>query len=153
MGIKKIVNGKPLSKSEVNNIIRKANRDISKENEKYGDEFVRSEIPRKLQNREAPNNVYRNKYFLVQEYIYPLEGHIRLSICRTRLNKDGHWEDQISWDELFEIKNAVGYADFDAIEIYPRESDLVNVANLRHLWITKEPVALAWRNNNIDLVN
>ncbi|EOG1815585.1 hypothetical protein ACK3RA_000943 [Enterobacter hormaechei] len=48
-------------------------------------------------------------------------------------------------DALQEIKSAVGYGDRDAVEIYPRDSDVVNVANMRHLWITPEPIAFAWR--------
>lgn len=54
-------------------------------------------------------------------------------------------QDGISWDALQEIKGAVGYADRDAVEIYPRDADVVNVANMRHLWITPEPIAFAWR--------
>lgn len=60
-------------------------------------------------------------------------GTIRLSICRTTQNGKGEWDAGLSWDELQEIKSAVGYGDHYAIEIYPRDSDIINVANMRHL--------------------
>ena len=36
-------------------------------------------------------------------------------------------------------------ADFDALELYPVNSDVVNVANLRHLWVMRDLVSFAWR--------
>jgi len=35
--------------------------------------------------------------------------------------------------------------DADAIEIFPADMDVVNVANMRHLWVMAEPVEFAWR--------
>ena len=40
----------------------------------------------------------------------------------------------ITWDQLQAIKNAVWGEDARAIEVYPAESQLVNVAIMRHLW-------------------
>ena len=40
----------------------------------------------------------------------------------------------ITWDELQAIKNEVWGKEAQAIEIYPRESDLVNSGFFRHLW-------------------
>jgi hypothetical protein len=40
----------------------------------------------------------------------------------------------ISWDQLQAIKNAVWGADARAVEVYPRQIDLVNSGNFRHLW-------------------
>lgn len=65
----------------------------------------------------------------------------RLSVQRKDL-KDG-----ISWDALQEIKNAVGYADFDAVEVYPKHDDVLNVGNYRHLWIMPTLLPFAWRVN------
>ena len=59
----------------------------------------------------------------------------------------GRWKDGISWDALQEIKSAVGYGDRDAVEIFPAQKDLVNVANMRHLWIVPESIPFAWRRN------
>jgi hypothetical protein len=30
------------------------------------------------------------------------------------------------------------------VEIYPRDRDIVNIANMRHLWVMAEPLALGW---------
>jgi hypothetical protein len=43
------------------------------------------------------------------------------------------------------IKNAVGYQDRDAVEVYPSQTDVVNVSNMRHLWILPEKLDFAWR--------
>lgn len=47
--------------------------------------------------------------------------------------KDG--KDGITWDELQEIKNVVLGDEVTAIEIYPAQSQLVNLKNVRHLWV------------------
>jgi hypothetical protein len=95
-------------------------------------------------NDPKRSNVWVNSYFLVQEF-QEADGMVRLSVNTTSLANSGRWKDGISWDALQEIKGAVGYADRDAVEIYPRDSDVVNVANMRHLWITPEPLTFAWR--------
>lgn len=51
----------------------------------------------------------------------------------------------ISWDDLQRIKRECGYGDKDAIEFYPREADVVNLANLRHLYIFDEKLPLVLR--------
>jgi hypothetical protein len=51
---------------------------------------------------------------------------------------------------LQRLKAECGYADRDAVEVYPRERDVVNVANLRHLWVMREPLAFAWRGGDRD---
>jgi len=71
-------------------------------------------------------------------------GIVRLSVCRTKLAGD-RWKDGIGWDDLQAIKNKVGYPDSDALEVYPASSDVVNVANMRHLWVMPAPVPFAWR--------
>ncbi|WP_420269818.1 DUF7694 domain-containing protein [Citrobacter portucalensis] len=90
------------------------------------------------------SNVWANSYFLVQEFQED-NGVIRLTVNTTSIGSSGRWKDGISWDALQEIKNAVGYADRDAVEIYPAQKDVVNVANMRHLWLVNEPLTFAWR--------
>lgn len=41
---------------------------------------------------------------------------------------------RITWDEIQRIKNEVWGRDARAIEVYPRERDVVNSGNYRHLW-------------------
>lgn len=60
----------------------------------------------------------------------------RLSVNRTAIDeKTGSWLNGISWDALFRIKNECGFRDFDAVEVFPAYDRLVNVANMRHLFI------------------
>lgn len=105
----------------------------------------RHEWPEHLQS--APiRRVWRSRSYLVQEYIEAAPVSVRLSILRTTLDPQaGRWVDGITWDELQRIKREVGYGDRDAVEIYPADRDVVNVANLRHLWVLAEPVPFAWR--------
>jgi hypothetical protein len=91
---------------------------------------------------------WESKRFCVQQY--PVERHLedlcqyRLTICRTTLNTEGKWVDGISWDELMQCKRDVGFGDWWGVEIYPRDFDIVNVANLRHLWIFERPLNIGW---------
>jgi hypothetical protein len=87
--------------------------------------------------------VFRSREFLVQVF----GGDItRLSVNRTDLNEQGQWRDGISWEELQAVKDGCGFSDCDAVEAYPRKSDVVNVANMRHLWIVPaEYAGFFWR--------
>lgn len=88
--------------------------------------------------------VWRSRTFLVQKFKAPPPALVRLSINRTTLSGD-RWNDNITWDELQAIKNEIGFFAQDAVEVYPPMRDVVNVANIRHLWIMAEPLGFAWR--------
>jgi hypothetical protein len=90
-----------------------------------------------------PIEVWRSNRFLVQ--VHAEAGAVRMSVCRTELGADGRWQDKITWDDLQQIKREVGRADKWAVEIYPADADLVNVANMRHLWILPEAPSFGWR--------
>lgn len=47
-----------------------------------------------------------------------------------------------------QVKRLVGYADKCAIEIYPPDQDIVNVANMRHLWVVDMP-DFAWKKDKV----
>lgn len=96
---------------------------------------------------ELPLKAWVSKKYLVElwnagNHVYP--HMIRLSICRTKLNPNGRWQDGLTWDELQSIKNAVGFGDWYGVEIYPPDSAVVNVANFRHLWLMPRPLAIGW---------
>jgi len=56
-------------------------------------------------------------------------GIYRISVNRAGCNALGEdWVDGIPWDDLQGIKNAVGFVGRDAVEIYPKKKDVVNVA-------------------------
>lgn len=90
-----------------------------------------------------------SKCFISQRYFVQVWERpnvpVMISVCRTELNGHGRYKDDISWDNLQEIKNTIGYKDFDCVEIYPRECDVINVQNMRHLWVMPEILPYAWR--------
>lgn len=97
-----------------------------------------------IKNPDGLEQVWKDDNFLVQIF-EKKDGATRLSINRIQLADNNHWVDGISWDELQLIKKQVGFGNFDAIEIYPKEKDVVNVANIRHLWVLDKPCQYAWR--------
>lgn len=91
--------------------------------------------------------VFRSRDFLVQQF-HPNEpgAPIRLSIARTSIDTTtGRWHDGITWDDLQRLKRDAGFGDFDGLEVYPRDRDTINVANMRHIFVMTEPVPFAWR--------
>lgn len=89
--------------------------------------------------------VCRSRDFLIQVFAEPNDV-IRLSVQRCAFDrKTGRWKDGISWDDLQHLKKLAGYGDRAAVELYPPDSEMVNVANLRHLWILPEAPEFMWR--------
>ena len=88
---------------------------------------------------------WRSCSFVVSAARTP-SGVCRLSVQRTEVDGTGAWRDGITWDELQRIKGECGFGDFDAIEVYPRDRDVIYEANMRHLWVLAEPLGFAWRN-------
>lgn len=127
---------------------RAERRELARQNAKMPRELrlvPRDEWPMEFQ-RGPILRVWRSREFLVQEYAEESPVLVRLSVLRTTLDpKAGRWVDGITWDELQAIKSEIGYGGHDALELYPIDADVVNVANLRHLWVMREPVEFAWR--------
>lgn len=99
------------------------------------------------QYKSAANmtSVHQSRTFLVQVF-NEADDVVRLSVNRTEMNfKKNRWEDGISWEALQEIKDALGFADRDAVEIHPRQCDVINVANMRHLFVVPTLLPFAWR--------
>lgn len=107
------------------------------------------EIPRwQWPNPNAPQlRVLRSRDFLVQEFAADAPAVVRLSVCRTTI-VGNRWQDGITWDELQRLKHECGYANRDAVEVFPADIDMVNVANMRHLWVMAESVPFAWRKSS-----
>lgn len=70
-------------------------------------------------------------------------GYQRMSICRTAHN-GSTWVDQVTWDELMQLKRECGRGDVDAVEVFPADQDIVNVANMRHLFFPPESLTFKW---------
>lgn len=69
--------------------------------------------------------------YLVREY------EDRLAIWR----KDG---DRLTWEELQQVKQDL-WGDCVAIEVYPPESEAINLRHTRHLWWTSLLELAVWR--------
>lgn len=106
-------------------------------------EVARSAWP-PVQHPPGLTRVWRSQGFLVQQYELANEP-IRLSINRARLADNGRWVDGITWDEIQRLKRECGYGDRYACELYPDDRDLVDVANVRHIWLLDEAPSFAWR--------
>ena len=91
----------------------------------------------------GPIAAWRSNRFLVQ--LFNEAGAQRISINRAAIDETtGRWLDGITWDEIQAIKRQIGFGDRYAVELYPADADVVNVANMRHIWLVDAP-AFAWR--------
>lgn len=86
---------------------------------------------------------WRSRDFLAQVFRDP-HG-VRVSINRTMLDRNtGRWDENISWDELMLVKRQIGFGDRWAYEVFPPDKKVVNVANMRHLWIPDAEPSFGW---------
>lgn len=115
--------------------------------------YPRADWPDYLRTHQAPpDEVWRSRAFLVQIRYKPKDGlggvAEMMSIRRTIHGAP------ITWDELQVIKRDVGRGDRCAVEVYPEDRHLVDVAEMRHLWILAERPAFAWtRQTQVVAVN
>lgn len=63
---------------------------------------------------------------------------------------DGRWADGISWDDLQRVKYEIGRGDQWAVEMFPPDDEVTNVANMRHLWIIATP-SFGWRHGAAEV--
>ena len=94
-----------------------------------------------------PSRVWLSVKFLAVVYREDAPGvSHRVSINRVEFDLGkGRWEEGISWDDLQLIKAGIGFGDRCAVEIFPPDHHVVDVANMRHLWILKEPPVFMWK--------
>lgn len=132
--------------------IRKAMLEQRKAWPKQLEPVPREQWPAERGDRALPIELFRSRDYLVQVYAEPGKCSCwvrRLSVCRVTLRADGHWDENISWDELMRCKREAGYGDWYGVEVYPRERDIVNDANMRHLWLLSEPLAIGWFSDEV----
>lgn len=99
--------------------------------------------------RDAPQiAVYRSKTLLAQLFDVG-DGVLRLSVNRTTMRTDGRWDDGLTWDDLMRAKREAGLAGSWAVEVFPPDSEIVNVANMRHLFLLPEAPDYAWRRQDV----
>lgn len=98
-------------------------------------------ICRTMQTR--PVEVWRSQAYLVM--VYQDAGHERLSVIRTEQDIMGRWKEDIPWDDLQRLKAECGRGERWAVEVFPPDEDVVNVQNMRHLFVLHEAPAYGWR--------
>ena len=110
-------------------------------------EVPRSEWPFFTAWETIPIRVWRSRDYLAVLYEQRADGMRRLTVNSTRRmpnrkrEKGFDWRDGITWDELQRIKNECLGEDVWCVEVYPPQADVVDVANMRHLWPLDEPPA------------
>lgn len=122
-------------------------RQLERDNSRYPEHLV--EVPASewptlpLESDSIRVKVWRSRSFLVQVFG---QGHFeRLSVNRTEWDTaNKRFRDDISWDDLQRLKRECGYGDCCAVELYPQDEHVVNVANMRHLFIVLPPEFM-WR--------
>lgn len=127
--------------------LKETRRWMQADAKRFGDKFV--ELPTDgIRRPPGLIKALRNRQFMVQ--LYEPEPHqaahvlVRISVNYAVLDDRGGWVDGITWDQLYAIKAAIGYGQHDAVEVYPGVAPLVNVANIRHLWVMRAPLPYAW---------
>lgn len=110
-------------------------------------ELPREEWPFMPAWETIPIKVWKSKDYLAVLYEQRADGMRRLTVNSTRrmpnrTRKSGtDWRDGITWDELQRVKNETLGEDVWCVEVYPPGEDVVDVANMRHLWPLDEPPA------------
>lgn len=103
--------------------------------------------------KEVPVRSWSNQKFLIQLFPSKSLSLGRLCVQRTHANllirKANRDDTPISWEELQQIKDDVGFGDYYCVEIYPPNADCVNVSNMRHLWLVPtDLLPFAWHRSD-----
>lgn len=127
---------------------RRAAQLLKKENHKWPAMMRRLSIEETPDRPPSVKEIWRGKEFLAQTYETTDPNITRVSVNRTCIDvTNRRWRDAITWDDLQEVKRQVGFGNHDAVEVFPADKDLVNVANIRHLFVFEKdyPLDFIWR--------
>lgn len=117
---------------------------LDRDNLAYGDRLEEVPIDVARVGIAAPIRAWRSRRHLVVLWRTP-DGQDRLTLQRSKLRPDGQWVDGLTWDDLQRLKAEAGFGDRWAVEVYPPDASVVNVANLRHLWLLTTAPTFAWK--------
>lgn len=125
---------------------RAAAKYLAEKNKLYPAHLVPMDLEDSPRGPGSPFEAWRSREYLVQVFQDHAPGVVaRLSINRTRLAPDGGWAQDIPWEDMQRLKREAGFGGFDAVEVYPSDGNVVNVANMRHLWVLEKQLPFAWR--------
>ena len=124
-------------------VSRKRRLKLKQDNKSYPNHLIELEISEEKQAQQPTlMRALRSRYFLVQ--VFEDGDVIRMSVNKTDVNPDGSWKENVSWEDLQQLKRQAGFGNHYAIEVYPRDIDIVNVANMRHIWVLEKPLKIGW---------
>lgn len=108
----------------------------------------RAQWPAAQREKTERVEVWLSARFIVQVFDEP-NGVLRASVNlveHSEVGPDGTplWHDGITWEDLMLVKAEIGRSDAWAVEVYPPDAQVINVANMRHLWILPEPPTYGW---------
>ena len=84
----------------------------------------------KAQGR-LPDQVFQNNIFVVQVFNHPSSwGEVKRAMIRRNDELPIH-----DWNKIQRIKNEVFGEDAVALEVYPKQKNLIDVANIYWLWV------------------
>jgi hypothetical protein len=85
-------------------------------------------------SHDLPYQIWKNNLFIVQVFKKETEwGLLDKAMIRRNDEKSIH-----SWQAIQRIKNEIFGKERTALEVYPKESKLVDMANLYWLWVLPE---------------
>jgi hypothetical protein len=91
--------------------------------------------------------VWRSREYAVFAWMEPGKSCLRLTFQKTEIDRQtGRWRDGLTWDTMMKLKDEAGYGDHWAVEVYPPREHVVDVVNLRHIWLLNEKPDYAWNN-------
>lgn len=122
-------------------------RQLERDNGQWPEVLV--EVPRAqwppLRPGHSPIGVMRSRRVLCQVF-EEAGGVVRLTFNQTWIDETTwRWADGLSWDDLQRLKREAGFGDREAVEVYPPDESVVNVGNLRHLWVLPERLPFSWK--------
>jgi hypothetical protein len=122
---------------------RQHRKTLERENQKWPEQLTRVPESQWPSKPERLVEVWRSRRFFVQIYAED-NGIERITVSRIDTVGD-NWLDDVSWNDLQRLKTECGRGDKDAVEVFPSDADVVNVSNMRHLWILPETLPFVWR--------
>lgn len=96
------------------------------------EEISYAEIARTKVNR-LPDKAWKNNHYVVQ--LYRCERHVFEKHCDKIMIRRNDAEPITEWHVLQEIKNKICGEDATAIQVFPPQNELVDVANMYWLFV------------------
>ena len=94
--------------------------------------------------QSSTTECYPGKSLPIKEIETTESKYLPKKIVREDLKRTDLEDDAITWDELQRLKAEAGFADRWAVEVFPPDAQVVNIANIRHLFLLPGPPDYAW---------